>query len=153
MLKKGAEYLYDTQNARTPMIGDIYMVTFDGDGCTQRGIRPAVIFQNNIGNLHSPNVIVLPLTSKLKKVGQPTHVLVNAVDTGLRLDSMVLCENPMCVPKEKLGNYLTTLSKKYMAMIAKAHILATASISFLDPETLLSLMEKANQLNLIPGST
>lgn len=153
MLKKGAEYLYDTQNAKTPRIGDIYLVTFEGDGCEQRGTRPAVIFQNNLGNIHSPNVIVLPLTSKLKKVSQPTHVLVRAADTGLRVDSMVLCENPMCVSKGKLGNYLTTLSDKYMAMVAKAHILATASISFLDPETLLSLVERANELNFIPGST
>ena len=58
------------------------------------GWRPGVVFQNNIGNAKSPNIIALPLTTCLKKLNMPTHVLVRADESGLKKDSMVLCENP-----------------------------------------------------------
>ena len=89
-------------NNTAPRIGEVYLVKFEGDGTEQRGFRPALVIQNNIGNLHSPNVIVLPLTSQLKKVFQPTHVFLPAMETGLSRDSLVLCENPKCICKEKL---------------------------------------------------
>lgn len=128
-------------------IGDVYMTRFVGTDSEQNGWRPAVVFQNNKGNAYSPNVIVLPMTSCLKKVSQPTHVIVRARDTGLRLDSMVLCENPECVSKDRLGSYITTLPLSYMKEIAAASLVATAAISFLDMETLQLAWEKASELN------
>lgn len=139
--------MYDNQNQKTPKIGDVFMVMLDGTGSEQKGWRPAVIFQNNIGNYHSPNVIVLPMTSKLKKVNQPTHVLIRAKETGLKLDSMVLCENPLPLSKSKLGPYVTTLPDKYMSELAQAHLLATSAIAFIDPEVIISLRDKALKMN------
>ena len=78
----------------SPLIGEVYYMKFEGSGNEQNGWRPGVVFQNNVGNAHSPNVIALPMTKVLKKTGQPTHVLVTAEDTGIPKDSMVLCENP-----------------------------------------------------------
>ena len=37
-------------------------------GSEQGGIRPAVIVQNNKGNKFSPTVLVIPMTSEIKKV-------------------------------------------------------------------------------------
>lgn len=128
-------------------IGDVYMARFNGTGSEQNGWRPAVVFQNNKGNAYSPNVIVLPMTTSLKKRGLPTHVIVRARDTGLRYDSMVLCENPECISKDKLGAYITTLPLTYMKEIAAASLVATAAISFLDMEVLRSVWEKASELN------
>lgn len=139
----------NTQNARVPKIGDVYMAMFDGDDSEQTGLRPALIFQNNVGNRHSPNVIVLPLTSKVKKKYLPTHVVVPATGTGLDRTSMVLCENPMCISKNKLGAYCTTLPNEYMGKIAEAHLLATSAISFVDPAVMASIWEKASKLNSI----
>ena len=82
---------------------------FDGDDSEQKKLRPGIVFQNNIGNVHSPNIIALPLTGHLKKISQPTHVIVRASDTGLKCDSVALCENPVCMSKKKIGNYITTL--------------------------------------------
>lgn len=132
---------------RTPKIGEVYMMKFEGTGNEQTGWRPALVFQNNVGNVYSPNVIVLPLTSKLKKSNQPTHVVVPANGTGLARDSMVLCENPVSASKDKLGKYLTTLSDEYMGKIAEAHILATSAIAFINPAVILALREKAAKLN------
>lgn len=136
----------DTEK-HTPLIGEVYIMYFCGSGSEQSGWRPGVIFQNNIGNAKSPNVIALPLTTSLKKLNMPTHVLLKASDTGLRFDSMVICENPEKMSKAKLGKYITTLSEEQMREIAKANLMATAAISFLDKKTLVSVWKKSMQLN------
>ena len=43
-------------------------------GSEQGGIRPVLIIQNNIGNKHSPTVIVAAITSQMHKAKLPTHV-------------------------------------------------------------------------------
>lgn len=134
-------------SGQTPRIGEIYTVMFNGVGNEQHGFRPALVIQNNTGNTFSPNVIVLPLTSSLKKLNQPTHVLLRAKDTGLFRDSLVLCENPGCVSKERLGNYITTLSDEYMQKVATAYLLATSVFSYIDACALRNLWEMAVSLN------
>lgn len=133
--------------ARIPRIGDVYMMPFSGSGSEQHGWRPGVIFQNNIGNAKSPNVIVLPLTTNLKKINMPTHVLLKAEDIGLKKDSMVLCENPERMSKSKLGRYVTTLTEEQMAEVAKANLLATSAVSFLDETTLINAWKLAVRVN------
>lgn len=128
-------------------IGELYYMRFTGSGSEQQGWRPGLVFQNNVGNLHSPNIIALPLTSVKKKLGQPTHVLLTAKDTGLRKDSVVLCENPERVSKENIGSYISTLSDEDMAKVAAANLLATSAISFIDEETLLHSWRRAVSLN------
>lgn len=132
---------------RQPQIGDIYLMHFGGSGNEQRGWRPGLVFQNNLGNLHSPNIIALPLTSSIKKSNQPTHVVIPAEGTGLAKDSMVLCENPERMSKDRLGNYLTTIPAQYMGKVAIANLLASSAISFIDPDVLLSVWQKALALN------
>ena len=132
---------------RQPQIGDIYLMYFGGSGNEQRGWRPGLVFQNNLGNLHSPNIIALPLTSSIKKSNQPTHVVIPAEGTGLVKDSMVLCENPERMSKDRLGNYLTTIPAQYMSKVAIATLLASSAISFIDPDVLLSVWQKALALN------
>lgn len=66
---------------RVPQIGEVYLMDFGGSGCEQNGWRPGVVFQNNVGNAHSPNIIALPLTSSIKKAGQPTHVVIKSADS------------------------------------------------------------------------
>lgn len=131
---------------RIPQIGDIYLMNFNGTGSEQKGYRPGVIFQNNIGNLYSPNVIVLPLTTAIKKANQPTHVFIPK-EAGIARDSIVLCENPERMSKEKLGKYIGTLPEEYISQIAIANILASGAVSFIEPEKLLSVWQKALALN------
>lgn len=50
----------------SPKIGEVYLMNFGGTESEQSGWRPGLIFQNNIGNEYSPNVIALPLTTSLK---------------------------------------------------------------------------------------
>ena len=138
----------NSNNTKHPKIGDIYLVYFDGSGNEQQGFRPGLVFQNNVGNEYSPNLIVLPLTSALKKTNQPTHVFIPK-EVGLRKDSMVLCENPKCMSKYKLGEYITTLPEEYMAQVAVGSILSSSAIAFVDPDLLKSVWQKALALNAI----
>lgn len=53
--------------------GSIYYVDLNPTlGNEQRGFRPMLIIQNNIGNCHAPTVIVAAITSKAARL--PTHV-------------------------------------------------------------------------------
>lgn len=135
------------KNKFAPKIGEVYFMRFSGTGSEQSGWRPGVIFQNNVGNKHSPNIIALPITSVIKKTSQPTHVFLPAKETGLKLDSMVLCENPQRLSKDKVGDYITTLPSEYMSKIAVADLLATSAISFINPDLLITIWEKAASLN------
>lgn len=134
----------DAKNVR---IGEVYLMRFDGQGSEQSGWRPGLVFQNNVGNLHSPNIIALPLTSSIKKRNLPTHVFVSSSDTELKMDSIVLCENPQRMSKDKIGTFIMKMPDKYMSLIAQANLLATSAISFIDRETLLRIWQKASYLN------
>lgn len=133
----------------SPIIGEVYFMKFEGSGNEQQGWRPGVIFQNNVGNLYSPNVIALPMTRALKKPAQPTHVLVTAADTGIPSDSMVLCENPEKMSKARIGRFITRLSDEYMKKIAMANLLATSAISFLSEADILETWRESIRLNRV----
>lgn len=132
---------------RSPHLGDIYLLKFDGIGREQRGVRPGLVISNNTGNRYSPNVIVLPLTTSLKHLNQPTHVVVDASTSGLAYDSMVLCENPVCVSKERFTRYITTLQPQQLAEVSTAYLLATGALSKLSEGQLLNLRKRALSLD------
>lgn len=132
---------------RVPQIGEVYYMRFGGTGSEQEGFRPGLVFQNNMGNAHSPNIIALPMTSIMKKLGQPTHVFVNGKEAGLKKNSLVLCENPECMSKERIGDYITKLPDKYMKQIAAASLLASSVIAYLDVDALVKAWQKAVRLN------
>lgn len=128
-------------------VGDICLVDISDKGYGVSGKRPAVILQNNTGNIFSPNVIVIPLTSVLKKTSQPTHVVIKAYDSGLEMDSMALCENICVISKDNVYSFLTKMPEKYMREIAKAHLLATSDITYLSSDDIKEVIHKAKELN------
>ena len=69
--------------------GDIVLVNLEGaEGNEQKGTRPAVIIQNDVGNRHSPTTIVCPISRK--KPALPCHLLLQ--NGSLKSVSTVLCE-------------------------------------------------------------
>ena len=72
-------------------------------GSEQGGKRPAVIEQNNIGNKYSPTVLIVPMTSEIKKVNMPTHnVMYRTKLNGLDTDSMLLGEQTTAIDKRRI---------------------------------------------------
>lgn len=92
--------------------GDIYLVDLsEQTGCEQSGIRPAVIVQNEQGNIHSPTTIICPLTSQNKKC-MATHVSLTTDDATLLKDSTVLCEQIRVIDKSRLKKKLGEIKNR-----------------------------------------
>lgn len=94
-------------------------------GSEQGGIRPVLIVQNNIGNRFSPTVIAAAITSQKAKANLPTHISLNADDSGLSRDSVVLLEQIRTIDKRRLKEKMGSLDDHWMNQVDQA-----LSISF-----------------------
>lgn len=130
-------------------IGEIYMIHFHGQGSAQDGLRPGIIIQNNKGNKYSPNIIAVPLTSVMKKRSQPTHVFISKGESKLPRHSIALCENPATLPKSNVGRYVSTLPDYAMKKIAKACLISTPMMAFLDEKEISVVSEEARVINSV----
>lgn len=128
---------------RTPRLGDVYVVDPSGLYAGQKGLRPCVVFQNNVGNKNCNKIVVLPITSAPKKKHQATHVRIGTEDTGLHKESVVLCEVPMHVDKDCLKNFLFRMPDSYMEEIAIGSILASSAISYIRAEKIPVVLKAA----------
>ena len=115
----------------TYLRGEMYYADLSkGIGSEQTGRRPVLIIQNNVGNKHSPTVIIAAITSKTDaKAKLPTHYYLNA-ENGLELPSVVLLEQLRTVDKRRLENYIGRLDEEHMRKIN--HALAV-SIGLIEP--------------------
>ncbi len=101
--------------------GDIYYADLRPVvGSEQGGIRPVLIVQNDIGNKFSPTVIAAAITSQTGKTPLPTHIRVDAKDSGLLKDSVVLLEQVRTLDKRRLRTRMGALDEKDMARIDRA---------------------------------
>ena len=83
--------------------GDVVFVDFTDNSrdAEQRGIRPAIIIQNDKGNEHSPTTIVASITSQEKRY-LPTHVVVKPYQSGLNKVSTILMEQIRTIDKSRI---------------------------------------------------
>ena len=92
--------------------GDIYLADLDPVvGSEQGGIRPVLVLQNDIGNFFSPVMIIAPITSQLKKLELPTHVLLEDV-RGLTEISMACIEQSHRIDKQRVQKYLGRIDNR-----------------------------------------
>lgn len=101
--------------------GEIYLAELDPViGSEQGGRRPVLIIQNDMGNLHSPTIIAVPLTGSTRKPALPTHVELQAGEGGLVRPSVVLCEQVRTLEKTRLSKLLGALPAHSMRMVERA---------------------------------
>ena len=99
--------------------GDIYYADLSPViGSEQGGLRPVLIVQNDVGNKHSPTVVVAAITSRLGKAKLPTHV--NLSSEKLSKDSIVLLEQIRTIDKCRLVEYIGKATPEEMEFIEKA---------------------------------
>ena len=94
-------------------------------GSEQGGVRPVLIVQNDVGNRFSPTVIAAAITSQRAKANLPTHIMLQAENTGLARDSIVLLEQIRTIDKHRLKERMGRLDPNAMTQIDQA-----LSISF-----------------------
>ena len=109
----------EQENKQEIKRGDVFFIENDQLKLSfpheQAGPRPAVVIQNDIGNLHSPTIIVAYITSQWKKK-MPTHVITWKTIKS----SVIMCEQIATVSKERLGRFCCHLSDADMTRVDKA---------------------------------
>ena len=87
-----------------PKHGEVYYANLVKDGHVQGGLRPVIVIQNNVGNLHSDVTNVIALTSyRENKKLLPTHVVIDpSEENGLPNKSIALVEQIRSIPTDRL---------------------------------------------------
>lgn len=99
-------------------------------GHINAGNRPAVVIQNNTGNECSENLIVAYMTSKIKKLHMPTHVLLQWYG-GLSMTSMVQTEQLATISAEDVIGVIDHLRDEDTARVNRA-LAASLALDGLD---------------------
>ena len=96
---------YDPEEDRSwakwvPRWAEVYMCDLGvGEDSLQGGKRNVLIIQNNKGNQYSPNVSILPISSKCK-FNPFMHILLGK-ELGFEMDSYALSEMPLTISKRR----------------------------------------------------
>jgi mRNA interferase MazF len=100
--------------------GDIYYARLNPVvGSEQGETRPILVVQNDIGNKHSPTIIVIPLTCKLNKPQMPTHVFIPQ-GNGPNENSIALAEQIRTIDRSRLDNFIGRINGDLQAEIDMA---------------------------------
>ena len=80
---------------------DLYMadLPYRENGNILRGMHPVIVVSNNLVNRYSPVITAIPLTSKIKRLDMPTHILLYG--SGLWKESMAVCEQVMSLDSSR----------------------------------------------------
>jgi len=103
--KRGAIYYADL----SPVIGS-----------EQGGTRPVLVIQNDIGNFHSPTVIIAAITTRFTKAKIPTHIELKSGKAGLERDSVIMLEQIRTIDKKRLTDKITRLNAWTMREVDQA---------------------------------
>lgn len=100
--------------------GQVYYAGLDPViGSEQGGTRPVLVLQNNVGNCFSPTIIIAPITTRVKKLRQPTHIGIPPF-FGLPQNSMAMLEQIRTIDKRRLGDYVGCLDNDVMDYVDEA---------------------------------
>lgn len=91
--------------------GEVWLANLDPtQGSEQSGIRPVIIFQNDIVSKFSTTTITIPLTTNQRRASLPICVLIRKGDGGLLQDSVALCFQLRVLDKKRLIKRLGSLN-------------------------------------------
>lgn len=100
--------------------GDMFYADLDGIGSEQKGIRPVIIIQNDVGNKHSPTVIVVAMTKVTNKIKKKSRKQSTHAEIMCEKQSIVLCEQVRTIDKRRLQNYIGKLTEEEIIKVNEA---------------------------------
>lgn len=110
--------------------GDIVFINLGlGDGSVQGGIRPAILFSNELALRFSPVVNIIPLTTKKKKA-MVTHTLITS--KHLEKESVAMSEQIQLISKDKIISVVGNVGEEY---IKKINVATMTALGIIDPIT------------------
>lgn len=103
--------------------GDIVLVNWPFSDRTGSKVRPALVVQADQLNLPLDDTVISTITSSRRRnIGSSTQVLIKTDTTdgkqsGLRMDSIVQCENLLTIDQKFIIRTLGTLSDQIMQQV------------------------------------
>lgn len=122
--------------------GDIYYADLNPVvGSEQGGTRPVLVISNDIGNKHSPTVIIAAITSRVRKKKKlPTHLYLEQIE-GLPANSIILFEQLRTIDKKRLREHIGMLDSQQILTADNALLISLG----LDKGLTLSLYGTSNR--------
>ena len=101
--------------------GDIVIANLEPiKGSEQGGVRPVLIIQNDVLNIHSPTTIIAPITSRIYTKEYPTNVQFFYISSGLKKESTILLNQIRTVDKKRINKKIGILSNEFMRKVDSA---------------------------------
>jgi mRNA interferase MazF len=98
--------------------GEVWLANLDPtQGSEQAGVRPVIIFQNDIVSRFSTTTIAIPLTTNQRRASLPICMLIKQGDGGLSQDSVALCFQIRVLDKTRLIRRLGQLSAETITQL------------------------------------
>ncbi|GBL10500.1 type II toxin-antitoxin system PemK/MazF family toxin [Microcystis aeruginosa] len=98
--------------------GEVWLANLNpAQGSEQAGIRPIIIFQNDIVSQFSTTTIAIPLTTNQRRASLPICMLIRQGDGGLSQDSVALCFQIRVLDKTRLIQRLGLLRTETIAQL------------------------------------
>ena len=103
------------------MRGDVFLADLNPSrGSEQAGIRPVIVVQRDNLERFTRTVVVVPLTSNMRRAQVPGTVVIPAGEGGLAQDSVALCYQIVVIDRQRLQRQLGTLSPSYLSALKEA---------------------------------
>lgn len=98
--------------------GEIWMADLNPiRGSEQAGVRPVLVFQNDLINRFTTTVLAIPLSTNLLRAELPSCMRISKGDGGIQSDSVALCHQLRVLDKTRLKRKLGIVSKKTISSI------------------------------------
>ncbi|MBE2199836.1 MAG: type II toxin-antitoxin system PemK/MazF family toxin [Anaerolinea sp.] len=104
-----------------PKRGEIWLADLNPiRGSEQAGIRPVLVFQNNVINKYTTTVLSIPLTTNLNRAALPSCVKISAGEGGLVHDSVTLGHQLRVLDKSRLSRKLGDVTIETITAVENA---------------------------------
>src|SRR5215471_6011775 len=98
--------------------GEIWLADLDPTrGSEQAGLRPVLIFQNDLVNRFTTTVLAIPFTTTLRRASLPSCVQISKGEGGVIADSVAVCHQLRVLDKTRLLRKLGTVSDETIAAV------------------------------------
>jgi mRNA interferase MazF len=99
--------------------GEVWLADLNPtQGSEQAGIRPVIIFQNDLVSQFSTTTIAIPLTTNQRRAALPICLMIEQGNGGLSQNSVALCFQMRMLDKIRLIRKLGLLNPKIVSQMA-----------------------------------
>jgi mRNA interferase MazF len=108
----------------SPQRGEVWLADLNPtQGSEQAGIRPIIIFQNNVVSDFSTTIITIPLSTNQRRAALPICLLIERGNGGLSKNSVALCFQMRVLDKTRLIQKLGQLNPEIISQLEEVVLL------------------------------